>query len=242
MENTIPFFDYSVGCMAGGFDNPNDYDCFAEYLTVKADNAAFSTIMNARYGFFWSFSTDGDGTRYTREFWDAVFGEKIPCISRAHQDSKEDNIHLIDRSCMRWTFYGLNYFGDPSIYFNIGHKPSQPVISGPSQIKQGEIAQFNLYSTDNDSEELQYLIVWGDGNSTDWIGPYSNGEIVEISYTWQKKGDYEIKVKAKDEQGFESGWSKMTMPVPRVTLYESIFDFLTQWFRPIQELFSLKLI
>lgn len=239
MENTIPFFTYSVGCMAGGFDNPNDYDCFAEYLTVKADNAAFSAIMNARYGFFWSYSTDGDGTRYTREFWDAVFGEHIPCISMAHQDSQEDNIHLIDRSCMRWTFYGLNYFGDPSISFNIGHEPSQPIVSGPSQIKPGDTAQFSIYSTDVDSDELRYCIMWGDGNSSDWIGPYSNGEIVEISHVWMTKGDYEIKVKAKDEQGFESGWSKTIMKVPRNSIYRSLFDILIEWFTSIEKMFSI---
>ena len=239
MENTLPYFDYSVGCMAGGFDNPNDYDCFAEYLTVKADNAAFSAIMNARYGFFWSYSTDGDGTRYTREFWDAVFGENTPCISMAQQDSKEDNIHLIDRSCMRWTFYGLNFFGDPSISFNIGHKPSQPEISGPSQIKTGETAQFSIRSTDMDSEELQYLILWGDGNSTEWIGPYSNGEIVEISYQWQTKGDYNIKVKAKDEQGFESGWSKMAMSVPQSNQYKNLFDIIIQWLTALQKLLPI---
>ena len=239
MENSLPFFDYSVGCMAGGFDNPNDYDCFAEYLTVKADHGAFSAIMNARYGFFWSYSTDGDGTRYTREFWDAVFGENIPCISAAHQDSQEDNIHLIDRSCMRWTFYGLNYFGDPSICFKMGYKPSQPVVSGPSQIKPGETAYISIYSTDNDSEELQYLIRWGDGNSTDWIGPYSNGEIIEISYIWQTKGEYQIKVKAKDEQGFESGWSEMTMSVPKVKHQRFLFASLIQWLTTLQQKFSM---
>jgi hypothetical protein len=73
--------------------------------------------------FFWSYSTDGDGTRYKREFWDAVFGENIPCISKAHQDSREDNVYLIDRSCMRWSYYGLNLFADPSIVFHIGNPP-----------------------------------------------------------------------------------------------------------------------
>jgi len=54
--------------------------------------------MNARYGWFWAYSTDGDSQRFSREFWDAVFGENIPIISKANQDSKEDNLYLIQRS------------------------------------------------------------------------------------------------------------------------------------------------
>lgn len=214
MNNSIPFFDYSVGCMSGGFDNPNEYDCFAEYITVKAEHGAFSAIMNARYGFFWAYSTDGDGTRYMREFWDAIFGENTPGISKAHQDSCEDNIYLIDRSCMRWTFYGLNYFGDPSICLNIGEEPSVPHVDGPSNIKPNEKATFSAYATDADSDELFYLFDWGDGSNSEWIGPYIPGEIVEISHEWIDKGDYEVRVKAKDTQGFESGWSRMNMKVP----------------------------
>ncbi len=70
-------FVYSQGCMSGGFDNPEGGDCIAEYLTVKNTQGAFAGIWNARYGFFWSYSTDGDSQRFHRQFWDAVFGENI---------------------------------------------------------------------------------------------------------------------------------------------------------------------
>ena len=95
-------FVYSQGCMSGGFDNPEGGDCIAEYFTVKNTQGAFAGIWNARYGFFWSYSTDGDSQRYHRQFWDAVFGENIREIGRANHDSKEDNLFLIQRSCMRW--------------------------------------------------------------------------------------------------------------------------------------------
>jgi hypothetical protein len=110
-------FIYSHGCMSGGFDNPDGYDCIAEHFTVKTENAAFAVIMNARYGWFWSYSTDGDSQRFNREFWDAVFDEDMPEIGRANQDSKEDNLHIIGRSCIRWCYYQLNLLGDPSLAF-----------------------------------------------------------------------------------------------------------------------------
>ena len=114
-------FIYSQGCMAGGFDND---DCIAEYFTIKDTNGAFAGIWNARYGWFWSYSTDGDSQRFHREYWDAVFGEGIPEISRANHDSKEDNLYIINRSCIRWVYYQTNLFGDPTLSFgDTGPRP-----------------------------------------------------------------------------------------------------------------------
>lgn len=110
-------FVYSQGCMSGGFDNPEGYDCIAEYFTAKTPTGAFAGIWNARYGFFWSYSTDGDSQRFHRQFWDAVFGENLRQLGKANHDSKEDNLFMINRSTMRWCYYETNLFGDPSIAF-----------------------------------------------------------------------------------------------------------------------------
>ncbi|MBN2066331.1 MAG: PKD domain-containing protein [Candidatus Thermoplasmatota archaeon] len=202
------FFAYSVGCMAGGFDDPDGYDCFAEYLTVKTDQGAFATIMNARYGFFWSFETDGDGTRFTREFWDAVFGENIPVISKANQDSKEDNLYLIDRSCMRWTYYELNLFGDPAVALRLSTPPEKPLVpSGPPTGSPEKEYVFISSTTDADGDNIYYLFDWGDGSDSGWLGPYTSGDTCEATHSWTERGAYEIMVKAKDVNGAMSDWS-----------------------------------
>jgi hypothetical protein len=132
LTNTNQFcFVYSQGCMSGGFDNPEGDDCIAEYFTVKTNHGAFAGIWNARYGFFWSYSTDGDSQRYHRQFWDAVFGENIREIGKANHESKEDNLFMINRSCMRWCYYETNLFGDPAVAFiNVsGQKPQLSISS-----------------------------------------------------------------------------------------------------------------
>ncbi|MCD6108537.1 MAG: hypothetical protein J7J89_03585, partial [Thermoplasmata archaeon] len=48
---------------------------------------------------------------------------------------------------------------------------------------------------------------WGDGTNSGWLGPYNSGETVEASHSWSEKGEYSIKVKAKDINGLESEWS-----------------------------------
>jgi len=214
-------FVYSNGCMAGGFDND---DCFAEYMTIKTENGAFAGIWNARYGWFWAYSTDGDSQRFAREFWDAVFDENISEIRKANQDSKEDNLYLIGRSCIRWCYYELNLFGDPtlSFYYNRPDKPQTP--SGPSSGEKGIEYNYTTRTTDPNGDQVFYKWDWGNGEFSGWIGPYNSSQTAEASHTWTEKGDYEIKVKAMDDNGEESPWSDpLPITMPRFKLSKPIF-------------------
>jgi len=215
LQNEHPFFDYSVGCMAGGFDDPEGYDCFAEYLTVKTERGCFASIMNARYGFFWSYSTDGDGTRFQREFWDAVFGEQILSIGKANQDAKEDNIYLIDRSCMRWTYYGLNLFGDPSVPFIVSAPPEKPTIQGPTQGNPGTEYTYTVSCIDPEQEQVQYYIEFEPGKGYWTEMNYGSGETIEIIGVWEHQGSYVIRVKARDIHGMESAWATLEVAMPQ---------------------------
>jgi hypothetical protein len=201
-------FIYSQGCNAGGFD---EEDCIAEYFNVKNTYGAFAGIWNARYGFFWSHSTDGDSQRFQREFWDAVFGENIPEIGKANHDSKEDNIPIIGRSMIRWCYYQTNLFGDPTLNIletsgnTAPEKPSKP--NGPSNGIPFLKYEFEVTTTDPDNDNVYYKWDWGNGDISDWIGPFNSGDIAEESYRFNEKGSYDIKVKSKDELGAETGWS-----------------------------------
>jgi len=200
-------FIYSQGCMAGGFDNG---DCIAEHFTAKTSHAAFAGIWNARYGFFWSYSTDGDSQRLHRQYWDAVFGEMIPEIGRANHDSKEDNLPIIGRSCIRWVYYETNLFGDPSLKITEGAanrppaKPNAP--NGPSSGKAGVDYTFTTSTIDPDGDQVYFQWNWGNDTSG-WLGPYRSGQIVNVTHKWMTVGDYQITVNAKDSKELESGWS-----------------------------------
>ncbi|MCP4706079.1 MAG: hypothetical protein GY865_15885 [candidate division Zixibacteria bacterium] len=117
-NNSNLCFLYSQGCLAGHFDG---LDCWAEHMTIKIDYGAFAAVMNARNGWsdYWMepFSDDGPSQRYMREFWDAVLNpeENKPQLGRANHDSKEDQLYRINEGSMRWCFYELTLFGDPSV-------------------------------------------------------------------------------------------------------------------------------
>jgi hypothetical protein len=65
----------------------------------------------------------------------------------------------------------------------------------------------------------------GDGNNTDWIGPYASGENVIINHTWAEKGTYTINVKAKDLTCNEEGeWASLTVKVPKTKTFNNLLQ------------------
>lgn len=239
LTNDEPCFVYSQGCNAGGFDHPS-YDCIAEYFTVKTDRAAFAVIMNARYGWGVKGDTDGASQRFHREFWDAIFSEDILEIGKANQDSKEDTIPYINRACMRWCYYQLNLFGDPTLIFhnsenNKPNKPTRPV--GINTGSPGKEYNFSTTVADPDDDKIYLKWDWGNGTFSKWLGPYNSGEKVTVSQQWSKWGLYKVRVKARDEHRAESDWSNpLTIILPRYLnfpLLKQIFNFLEEYFPQI---------
>jgi hypothetical protein len=205
LTNTKLCFIYSQGCDSGWFDN---WDCIAETFTVKTVHGAFAGVWNARYGFFWSYSTDGDSQRLHRQLWDAVFDDQKTTVGAANHDCKEDNIFIINRSCIRWCVYETNLFGDPATDLVKGVSPkAPPAPNGPATGISYATYQFQAVTTDPQDEQIYYLFDWGDGTSSGWIGPYASGTACSASHAWSQQGTYAVKAKAKDTADHESGWS-----------------------------------
>lgn len=91
---------------------------------------------------------------------------------------------------------------------------------------------YSTMTTDVDGDQVSYLWDWGDGNFSDWLGPYDSGTTVTAQKSWAIKGTYSVRVKAKDVYGNESGWSEpLSVTMPRnQNVIVSFFSRLTQWF------------
>jgi hypothetical protein len=85
--------------------------------------------------------------------------------------------------------------------------PTKPLIEGPSEGRTYIEYDFTFLSTDPEGKQLFYFIEWGDGNNSGWIGPYSSGETITESHTWEDIGYFEIIAKARDIDNAESAWS-----------------------------------
>jgi len=105
------------------------------------------------------------------------------------------------------------------IYFGIKENippntPSTP--TGDTSGKPGEEYTYSTSTTDPEHGNVWYMWSWGDGTSSDWVGPFYSCEICQLSHIWDEKGDYEIMVKAKDFYGAESDWSEpLSISMPK---------------------------
>ncbi|MCG2826156.1 MAG: C25 family cysteine peptidase, partial [Thermoplasmatales archaeon] len=132
LTNNRYFFGYSQGCYPGSIDGWHyggyytDYDCIAEHFTTES-HGAFAFIANSRYGWGTYASTDGPSQHFDREFFDALFGENIRELGKANQDSKEDSIGFISDPIIRWCYYEINLFGDPTVRIKDAVKPEHDI-------------------------------------------------------------------------------------------------------------------
>ena len=102
---------------------------------------------------------------------------------------------------------------------------------GPGQGAPGDELSFSSSTIDPDDDQIYYLWDWGDGNFSEWIGPYNSGEICTELYTWNEKGTYSIRVKAKDVYEMESDWSDpLEVIMPRGKTVVFILNLLEQIF------------
>jgi hypothetical protein len=89
----------------------------------------------------------------------------------------------------------------------VNNQPDIPIVTGPINGNAGISHEYNFTASDPDNDTIFYTIDWGDGTSTNWIGPYPSGVQVSWSHSWDTSGTYLVKVKAKDVHDAESGWS-----------------------------------
>jgi hypothetical protein len=82
--------------------------------------------------------------------------------------------------------------------------PNKP--SGPTFQMYGTYT-YSTSATDPDGDDLAYKFNFDDGSPLEWTSYSDSGDTVSVTHTFESPGIYDIRVKAKDENGQESGWS-----------------------------------
>ena len=66
-------------------------------------------------------------------------------------------------------------------------------------------------------------------DNTGWWGPYYPNQGVDeaLDWYWSEKGDFTVRVKAKDGYGAESDWATLPVTVSKAKVKDTLFsDFL----------------
>jgi len=93
--------------------------------------------------------------------------------------------------------------------------------------------------TEDPNQDNSYISIdWGDGEISEWLGPYESGTKNIIKHSYEEKGTYLIKAKAKDIFDDESEYSMMSIQISKT---KEINQFsIIEWFiEQIQTLFNI---
>ena len=192
-------------------------------VDVSEEYYEYFNLEIMRSGYTWG----SDHYRFWEAGYDAIFYAEYNFNDYYH--SPEDIIENMNIPyAIRASKLIITTLAELSEIFGAKNAPLKPdTPSGPLNGKIGEEYYYTTSSTDIDGDIIYYLWDWGDNTNTEWIGPYNSGEVINISHTWETRGDYSIKVKARDEDNFESEWSDpLVISMPRN--YININEYISQ--------------
>jgi outer membrane protein assembly factor BamB len=144
---------------------------------------------------------------------------------------------------------GTIYFGAHSVEYDAylyaikpieDNAPEIPFIDGPISGKPRSKYTYTAVTNDSDGDDVSYFFDWGDGTFSGWTGYVSSGTSVSLGHRWLFRGNYTIKVKAKDVYGLQGDWGTFIVTMPRdKAISSSLFLWFLERFPLLNRLLSL---
>ena len=217
-------------CSVGKFNK--DRNCFSFSWLTNPNGGGIASFGSTALGYAYisSYVTQGlvekmsinmfesydNGAITTGEMWTRGINDYL---TNPGLDSDADY-----KTIMEWQM-----FGDPTLAIaDESLAPEKP--DAPEGKTTGDADKEYTYTAstiDPDGDQIYYLFDWGDEKFSGWVGPYNSGQTAEASHKWNRKGNYEIRVKAKDDHGVQSDWSDpLPISVPKNKAINPFLQFL----------------
>jgi len=120
----------------------------------------------------------------------------------SHTWTEEDRFDVSARSIDEWDESAWSY----PYPVKIGDQPpSNPAITGKRYGDPQEEISFTFVATDEEGENIKYIIDWGDGEITETSYQPSGTQITE-THSWDSNNDYAMKARAIDIKNKEGDW------------------------------------
>jgi hypothetical protein len=149
--------------------------------------------------------------------YDVYFGTENPppllMVNQSGTIFEPDRLSLNTTYYWQIVAYNILQESTPGPIWSFTTAGNQPpfkptVLDGPPKAGKGIPLEFLTVAPDPEGDNVSYQWDWGDGNVSEWYGPYAFGEQTNATHVWADNGSYEVKVRARDDLGKESGWSK----------------------------------
>ena len=208
LNDDKPSIVFSCSCRNSDPENPNNIG------NLFLENGAISFIgatYDAFYYYGWDDINDGGSISISYYYFDYLIN-KEQSVSESLFNTQlffwnNEEIPKVYENMLVFCLYG-----DPSIsmktYDDITspNKPARP--DGSDILSTYTDYSFSTSAIDDEDYKVYYTWDWGDGNFSEFIGPFESGETITINHMWKIPGDYMIRVKSVGIVGDESSWSE----------------------------------
>jgi len=186
-----------------------NYDYFGRNV-LQSDDGGYILVGSCKYKHVedssWLIKTDSNGN-------------KIWQVTIPFTEQYENIIYSVDKTVDGGYILAgeiFNGLGDALLVkITSENAPSNPSIDGPSRGIPDEEYNYTFVSSDTNDEQVYYWIDWDDGSNTGWLGPFDPDVEITRSHIWDTRGVYTIQAKAKNINGFESGYGELEVNIPR---------------------------
>jgi len=197
-------------------NNPSQYVLFGDeqkcnrppYSPHDPYPESGSTNVNLYVDLHWvGGDPDEDNVTYNVYFGDT---SNPPLVSENQTSTVYDPGVLVVEKTYYWMIVCYDVFGKCTYgdlwWFSTGDNqpPFKPVIVQSEDYGKTDYElEFSAVAIDPEDDDIYYQWQWGDGSTSDWLGPLNSGKTVTSEHEWEEVGSYLISVKAKDENGAE---------------------------------------
>jgi hypothetical protein len=214
---------------------------FSNWMPVPQTNGPYHGSANQEIIFNGSKSLDHEGT-IESYVWNLGDGTVKNGIAITHS--------YINKGIYPVTLTVIDNAGNTDnqttwAYINTeNHPPEKPTLTGRESGKNGTAYKYTFSTTDPDGDDVYYYLNWGDdywfGGAVGWIGPYKSGQDITLEKTWTQKGNYTVRVKAKDRYDAKSDWSilEVAMPLSYTTPIQWFFQRILEHYPHVFPLFK----
>lgn len=192
--------------------DPNNY---SNWIPVAKTNGPYQGDINQEINFNGSASIDHEGNiiSYT---WDFGDGTTKTGVTTTHTYNESGIYPVILK-----VIDNQNNTNNQTTWAYIdteNHPPNKPTIQGNKIGKNETSYSYTFSATDPDGDDIYYYLNWGDtywfGGGVGWIGPYHSGEKIKLNHTYKEKGNYTIRIKARDTYQAKSDWGTLKVIMP----------------------------
>ena len=135
-------------------------------------------------------------------------------------------------SCKYSNYYAFSASTLDVIFDPYPEAPEAPTIDGPSSIKPEIEYTCDITAVDPQGDDVYIYVKWDTGFSgSGWLGPYTSGETIPVSHTWDEKDNVIIRARARDINNNIGPWTSFEISISKV---KSVKEFNPLFFRLIQ--------